>query len=253
MSTRSIFNALAVVLVATLGGCAHPGSGLPVGSFERGIAEYGGERYLDSIETLRLFIRRNPTDPRVDEAQYHIGLARFDAEEYAVAAVEFEILRSDYPNSDLVEDSWMMEGRCYLEQLPSIHHEQSVTRRALAHYQRYLREYPDGEFSAEARERVDDLLLHLDRKRMAAVRLYARLGRDRAALVSVEALLDERPDSQLRPEALLIAGDLHEELGEFEQARTRWRQLLDEHGTDELAPRAQERLERTRREVGEAR
>lgn len=251
MSTRAFLVACAFVLTAS--GCSHPGSGLPVGSYERGIAEYEGERYLDAVEDLRLFIRRNPTDPRVDEAQYHVALARFDAEEYAVAAVEFEILRSDYPNSDLVEDAWLMEGQCYLEQMPSIHHEQSITRRALAHYRSYMREFPTGARRAEAQEHIDDLLLHLDRKKMQGIRLYARLGRERAALVSIDALLAERPDSALRPEALLMAGDLHQELGEYEEARARWQALLDDHGTDELAPRAQERLARSRDGAGDAR
>ena len=178
MSTRiGIFVAAALLTGAI--GCSHPGSGLPVGSYERGIAEYEGERYLDAVQTLRLYVRRNPTDPRVDEAQYHIGLARFENDEYAVAAVEFEILRNDYPNSELIEDAWIMEGMCYVEQVPSIHHEQSVTRRALDHFLRYLQEFPDGERSEDAREQVDALRLHLDRKRMSNIRLYRRLGTHR--------------------------------------------------------------------------
>lgn len=251
MSIRTIL--LGLLLTGLTVGCSHPGRGLEPGSFERGIAEYEGERHLDAIEDLRLFIRRNPTDPRVDEAQYHIGLARFDSEEYAVAAVEFEILRNDYPNSELVEDAWLMEGLCYFEQVPSIHHEQSITRRALDHYGRYLRAVPNGPRRNEAQEKVAELQLHLDRKTMQGIRLYARLGRDRAALVSIDAMLDERPDSQLRAEALLLAGDLHEDLGEMAEARARWQQLLDEHGTDSLAPDALKRLERTRGEAGDAR
>ena len=232
-------------------GCSHPGRGFAPASYERGIAEFEGERYLDAVETLRLFIRRNPTDERVDEAQYHVGMARFRNEEYAVAAVEFEILRNDYPNSELVEDAWMMEGLSYVEQVPSIHHEQAVTRRALAHFTRYLREFPTGERRDEAVEQVNSLQLHLDRKEFAGVKLYERLGRKRAALVSVEAMLEERPDSQLRPEALMLAGDLHAELGELDEARARWREILDRHGTSALAPRAQERLSRRGGEAGD--
>lgn len=247
--------ALATVFAAVLaaGGCSHPGSGLEVGSYERGIAEYEGERYFDAVEDLRLFIRRNPTDDRVDQAQYHIGLARLENEEYAVAAVEFEILRNDYPNSALVEDAWMMEGRCYMEQIPSIHHEQSITRRALDHYRRYLRQFPAGERSHEAQEKIAELNLHLDRKTMNGIRLYARLGRNRAALVSIDALLQERPDTTLRPQALFLAGELHQKLGEIPEARGRWREILDAHGTSALAPKALERLERTEGEAGDAR
>lgn len=251
MSTRvGIF--VAAVLFAGGIGCSHPGSGMPVGSYERGIAEYEGERYLDAVQTLRLYVRRNPTDPRVDEAQYHIGLARFENDEYAVAAVEFEILRNDYPNSELIEDAWIMEGMCYVEQVPSIHHEQSITRRALDHFRRYLQEFPNGERRADALEQVEALQLHLDRKRMSGIRLYERMGRTEAALVSAEAMLADRPDSQLRPEALMLAADLHAELGEMDEARRLWREILDDHGTHELAPEAQSKLARVRDDGGDA-
>ncbi|HKK72918.1 MAG TPA: outer membrane protein assembly factor BamD [Candidatus Krumholzibacteria bacterium] len=250
MSTRIGIFVAAVLLTGAIG-CSHPGSGLPVGSYERGIAEYEGERYLDAVQTLRLYVRRNPTDPRVDEAQYHIGLARFENDEYAVAAVEFEILRNDYPNSELIEDAWIMEGMCYVEQVPSIHHEQSVTRRALDHFLRYLQEFPDGERSADAREQVDALRLHLDRKWLSNIRLYERLGRTEAALVEAEAMLDDRPDSQLRPEVLMLAADLHAELDQLGEARRLWRRILDDHGSHELAPQAQSKLARMRDGVDE--
>jgi len=248
VSTRAMMAGLVLLFLAS--GCSHPGSGLPNGSFERGKAEYEGERYYDAIESLKLFVRRSPTDARVDEAQYMIGMARFDNEEYPVAAVEFEILRTDYPNSDLVEDAWLMEGLCYVEQVPSIHLEQSITRRALEHYQRFLREMPASDRRGEAQEKIDELQLHLDRKTMAGIRLYDRLGRDRAALVSVDAMLDERRDSALRADALLLAGDLHEELDELPEARARWQQVVDEFGMTSLAPEALRRLERTRGEAG---
>lgn len=219
--------------------CSHPGKGLQSGSYERGLAEFEGERWYDSVETLKLFVRRNPTDPRVDEAQYHIGMARFEDGDYPVAAVEFEILRNDYPNSARLEDAWYMEGLCYVKQVPPIHHEQAVTRKALQHFLTYLAEFPNGARRADIEREALALQRHLDEKNLAAVRLYQRLGKPAAALITLNVMIEERRQSELRPQFLFLAGELHRELDEAGQARERWSALVAEFPDHELAKRAQ--------------
>ena len=232
----------AIVVALIPAGCSHPGKGLQTGSFERGWAEFEGERWYDAVESLKLFVRRNPTDPRVDEAQFLIGRARFENEDYPVAAVEFEILRRDYPNSPRVEEAWYMEGLCYVNQLPPIHHEQKVTRRAIAHFRRYLAEYPAGERRADAERELAALQRHLDENDLAAVRLYRRLGRPKSALISLDVALEEQRRSDLRPEMLVLAGELHRELRDQVQARARWESLVSEYPDHELARRAERAL-----------
>lgn len=242
---RKIRIALGVLLVFSFllpTACSHPGKGLQTGSFERGLAEFEGERWYDAVETLKLFVRRNPTDPRVDEAQYHIGLARFEDEDYPVAAVEFEILRKDYPDSPRVEDAWYMEGLCYVKQVPPIHLEQDVTRKALDHFRRYLAQYPEGERRADIEREARALQRHLDEKDLATVRLYRRLGKPEAAWITLEVMLDERRTSELRPQMLFMAGELHRELEQDEQAREAWNTLTAEFPDHELAARAQRAL-----------
>lgn len=232
-----------LALAGILAGCGGVADDLPVGSYERGVAEIENERYFDAIEDLKLFVRRNPTDPRVDDAQYQIGMARFQDEDYPVAAVEFEILRTDYPSSELVEDAWYMEGMCYREQVPDIVHEQTVTRKALQHFERFLQRYPDGEYAEQARTQVRELREHLDRKRLAAVRLYRRLHRPEAALVTLEALLNERPDSALRPEMLFMAGELSRRTDDPEKARRYWETLIAESPDTDFARRARRNVD----------
>lgn len=235
---------LVVLLLAAVlpSACSHPGKGLETGSFERGLAEFEGERWFDAVESLKLFVRRNPTDPRVDEAQYLIGLARFEDEDYPVAAVEFEILRKDYPSSPRVEDAWYMEGRCYVKQVPPIHLEQAVTRKALDHFRAYFAEFPSGERRAEMEREARALQRHLDEKDLATVRLYRKLGKPEAALISLDVALEERPTSELRPQMLFLAGELHRELEQEAEARASWDRLVNEFPEHELAQRAQRAL-----------
>ena len=55
-------------------------------------------------------------------------------------------------------------------------------------------------------------------------------------------VLEERPDSPLRPEMLFLAGQLHRDLDETGKARDRWSQLLREFPDDEFGRRAERAL-----------
>jgi outer membrane protein assembly factor BamD len=237
-----------IPLILALAGCSGAAGKFPAGSYERGVAEFEAEHYFEAVEDLKLFVRRNPTDPKVDEAQYHIALSRFRDKDYPVAAVEFEILRSDYPHSARVDDAWYMEGLCYQRQAPSLVHDQTPTRRALEHFQRYLRQFPGGARHDDALTQATALQEQLDRKRLEAVTLYERLGQDRAALVTLQALLDDRPDSILRPEMLYLAGTLAVRLGEADEARAFWKEVVTLAPDTDSAQRATKGLEELGRE-----
>jgi len=206
------------------------------------MAESEGGAHLEAIEDLRLFIRRSPTDDRADDAQYQIGVARMEMGDYPVAAVEFEILRTDYPNSDLVDDAFYMEGMCYAEQVPDLRLEQSITRKAVNHFQRYLREFPNGSHRTEVEAKLEELHRHLDQKALDSVRLYRRLNRTRAAQVTLSAILSERPGSPLRPQMLLLAGDLYRDLREYDLAQESWARLVAELPDHPLSEQARRRL-----------
>jgi len=227
-----------------LAGCSGAYSGMPSGSFERGEAKFEDESWYDAVEDLRLFIRRSPTDPRAPQAQYMIATSRYKDEDYPVAAVEFEILRNDYPTSDLVDDAWFMQGMCYVQQVPKIELDQTPTRQAVQHFVRYLRENPGGKHREEAEKELDKLNLHLDQKSMAAAQLYRRLRRWRAAAVTADAFLELRPDSELRPEMLLLAGEAHTQTVQWDRARAVYESFLQEYPDHDGVKDARKGLEK---------
>jgi outer membrane protein assembly factor BamD len=232
---------LASVLFAACGGA---GGAYPEGSYERGEAQYQEESWYEAVEDLRLFIRRAPTDPRAPEAQYMIAMARYNDEDYPVAAVEFEILRNDYPTSSRVDDAWYMQGMCYVQQVPRIDLDQTTTRQAVQHFVRYLREYPAGSHRTEAEEELRKLNRHLDQKELDSALLYRKLKRYEASAVTVDALLKMRPDSELRPEMLLLSGDVHRRRAEFQKARDAYQTFLRDYPDHERANEARSGLGR---------
>lgn len=236
---RRLLTGLALALVA----CGHPGGDLPVGTWERGLAEFEGESYLDAIDDLKLFIRRSPTDERADDAQFHVGKAYMAMEDYPVAAVEFEILRADYPDSEFLDDAWFLEGMCYVEQVPPVHLAQDATQTAVRHFQRYLRERPNGSRREAASEQLATLGEHLDRKRLRAVEIYIRIGKWEAALSSLEALFEDRPDSALLPEMLWLRSRIARKLDDLETSDAALAELVQRFPDSGAAEEARRLLE----------
>ncbi len=250
VSTRpagsSFFLPLVVVVFVALSvsGCGGSGGGYARGSFERGQEQYDDERWYEAVEDLRLFIRRTPMDPRAAEAQYMIGMARYSDEDYPVAAVEFEILRNDYPTSEFADDAWFMQGMCYVEQVPRTDLDQTPTRKAVEHFVRYLREHPAGKHRTEVEAELDQLNRHLDQKEFDAARLYSRMGRWQAAAVTIDTMLETRPNSELRPEMLLLAAEVHSRRSEWTEARESYRQFLRDYPDHKRVREAERGLER---------
>jgi outer membrane protein assembly factor BamD len=234
-----------VATVATVAGCGGRARHMATGSFERGEAQFLDEAYIDAIDDLKLFIRRNPTDDRADDAQFYIARSHQEREDYPVAAVEFEILRKDYPNSEWFDEAYYQQGMCYLEEVPRIEIEQTVTRDAMEHFQRYLRDLPDGAFVAAAAAHVAELQLRLDEKMMRAIDHYMKLRKYKAASIYLEVFLRERSDSVLAPRALFLQARAERKLDHAEAADDSLRQLIERYPEHELASKAAKQLGQT--------
>lgn len=238
-------------VVASAGACGHPGGHLPEGSYERGQAEYDGGALLDAIEDLKLFIRRNPQDPLAPDAQFLVGKAYMETEDYPVAAVEFEILQVDYPGSPLADDASYLEAMCYAKQAPDYRLDQTITQQAVTKLRGYLQSHPDGKYLEEARSELTELQGRLDRKRLEAAEFYEGRGYHDSARQVLENVMQDSPDSPLRPEMLLLMGEIEMELEDYDGAERSLRELTDRWPDHRLAKRAQKRLDeitRSRRE-----
>ena len=87
-----------------------------------------------------------------------------------------------------------------------------------ARLEAYIRDYPDGQYTAQA---LYDL---------ADVRYSA--GDTDGALSAADRLLADRPDSRQAPGALMIKAEILEKKGDARGACAAWRELLDRGGAD---------------------
>ncbi len=159
--------------------------------------------YMVAIEAFRRISVSWPLDERADDALMGLGDAYLDMDNYVSAEGEYLRLLSDYPRSELAPEAEYKLGLVYFKQSKPSVLDQSTTEEAIAQLWRFLRDYPDGEFSDGAREHLAELRARLAQKDFEAAMLYAKSGSPTAARIYLESIPDEYPNTPWAPRALL--------------------------------------------------
>ncbi|MFN0086289.1 MAG: transglycosylase SLT domain-containing protein [Blastocatellia bacterium] len=95
-------------------------------------------------------VRFFPQSPRRAEALFQIGRGYFLENNFAEAAKWYERAHDEFPRSSEGEQGFYYAGHC--------HQYQDDTNRAIARYEAYLREYPEGEYIGYAHLNAIDTL-----------------------------------------------------------------------------------------------
>lgn len=197
----ALAGAVLLGLLSAAGGCSLHNP-YPVGSFERGAyyAEKGNN--VEAVAALESFVRHNPTDSLAAEAQYLKAMTYMNMKEYPLAAVEFQILRKDYPTSDRVEDAFFQEGMAYFDQVGRIERDMSGAYDARAQFRKFLDTYPRSARVPEVQAKLQDIADLLVRKRLEQINVYRQLKHPQAVAVVLDEVLQAEPGSSLIPEVL---------------------------------------------------
>ncbi len=244
----ALAGALLLGLLAAAGGCSLHNP-YPVGSFERGAyyAERGNN--AEAVAALESFVRHNPTDSLAAEAQYLKGTTYLNMKEYPLAAVEFQILRKDYPTSDRVEDAFFQEGMAYFDQVGRIERDMSGAYDARTQFQKFLDTYPRSPRVPEVREKLQEIADLLVRKRLEQIQVYRQLHHPQAVAVVLDQVLKDEPTSSLVPEVLWQRAKNAEQLDDNGTARTMYERLRDDYPETPQGQKASRALLALRGEV----
>jgi outer membrane assembly lipoprotein YfiO len=239
---RYVFLAwLALASAVVLNGCAGHNPH-PVGSYERGVyyAEKGKD--LEAVAALESYVRYNPTDSLAAEAQFLKAKTYMHMNEYPLAAVEFQILRKDYPTSPRVEEALFREGECYLEKVGRIERDISGAREARMHFLRFAQDYPSSEFMPEVRAYMQDISDIMVLKRLQQVKVYRQLGRHKAVGMVLDDILQDEQTSTLIPEVMWERAQTARKLDDPDTEATMYERLISTYPDSGYVKEARKRL-----------
>lgn len=182
-----------------------------IDDFNRIVLNYGGESGIDSV-------------------QYYMALSHFKIGEYFSASYEFIRLAERFPESDLAEEAYFMDGESYFKISPRYVLDQKDTHRAIRKYQNYLDLYPRGRFSENALSRISTLREKLARKEFEAGELYMKLNQPRAARVYFSEVINNYYDTDYYTLSLKGVAKAHldmKEVAEYEEFMRRYKEITD--------------------------
>ncbi len=214
----------------------------PVGSYERAVEYHARGKHRDAVAAVDLFLRRSPADTLAAPAQRLKALSLMALKEHPLAAVELQILRTEYPGSEFSNEALFLEGLCHLAQVGRVQRDVSEALTARNCFRRFLAAAGDAPQAAEARRRlaeIGDLML---RKKLGEARVYEQLGQPGAGAVILGAALEQESDATLRPQAMLRQAELAWKAGRREEAAATWQKLAADYPDAPEAATARRRL-----------
>jgi outer membrane protein assembly factor BamD len=159
--------------------------------------------WTTAIELLKSYIERSAGSAEVDEAVYLLGDCYLRSKDYPNAAVEFERMMRDYPESDSSASASFRLGEALFGQTRPADFDQEYTVRAIEQWQRYLRGNPGHWLNAEAERRIATSRARLAGKLVDTAMLYLRLRQIEPARVYFERVDSDYGDTPVAGEAWL--------------------------------------------------
>jgi outer membrane protein assembly factor BamD len=171
------------------------------------------ERFTEARGLYRNFVRFHPQHPRVDDAEFRVGLSAF----------------RDIPGDTFIEP-------------PSVERDQTEVKGALREMRGYLERRPGSPHAAEAQEIVRKCEDKLAAHELVVARFYAHEKTWKAVALRADNAVRDFPSSSLVPEALTLSVEAHVHTGTPDAARQSFEALEAMRPDKKLLARAAKAL-----------
>lgn len=191
-----------------------------------------------AVELLKTYIANNAGSTEVDEAIYLKGECHLRMKEWPEAALEFERLLRDYPESDSGGSASFRLGEALFGQARGPDFDQEYTHKALEQWRQYLSTYPGHWLNPEAERRIAETRRRLATKLMNTARLYLKLKLATPARTYFERIVRDYGDLDVVGEAMIGAAQCDAMEGKTREAIERLREVEQRFAGQPLAARA---------------
>jgi outer membrane assembly lipoprotein YfiO len=206
----------------------------------RDMAERGD--CVSAIEVFKSYISTSGGSADVDQAIYFLGICYLKTKEYDSAAIEFERLIRDYPESDSAAAASFQLGEALFGQTRPIDFDQEFTERAIRQWQGYMRAFPGHWQNGQALERVTMARTRMAQKSLDTGNLYIKLRRFEPARVYFRRVIEDYGDTPAAGHAWLGLAMCDVEQGLRQEAVQRLREIEQRFAGSDIAARAAARL-----------
>ena len=146
--------------------------------------------------------RQHPYSPWARRAQLMSSFSYYIQRDYTKSIETAQRFLSIHPGNKDAPYAYYLIALSYYEQINDVDRDQQITRQALDALNDVNRRYPDSEYAADARVKIDLVNDHLAGKEMEIGRFYERSGQWLAAQLRFQNVVEEYQTTSHTPEAL---------------------------------------------------
>ena len=163
--------------------------------------------------------RQHPYSVWSRRAQLMSAYSYYVAQRYSDAILSAQRFLSLHPGSREAPYAYYVVAVSYYEQITSVDRDQKITQQALDALTELIRRYPNTEYAADARLKIDLTRDHLAGKEMAIGRFYESNRAYLAAVLRFRTVVDTYNTTSHTPEALERLVECYLSLGLPEEAK----------------------------------
>lgn len=237
MPTR-LLRTLLLVPVAGLVACASGSKyqGLDAaGVYRLAQEEMADEDYSDAAETLDRLLLVYPNFEEGAEANFLLASAYYLDEQYITAASEYTRFMDRYPGHTRTPEAALGVCRAYSALSPISQRDQTFTDQALAVCRNVVTDYPTLPVAEEAAALANDMRGKLARKIYENGDFYLRRGLNDSAIIYFEDVVNNFPETEFAPQALLGIIQAYEAIGYEEEVQEARERLMTDYPDSEAA------------------
>jgi outer membrane protein assembly factor BamD len=169
--------------------------------------------YFDEVE------RQHPYSEWSRRAILMSLYANYQSNDYEDAIAAADRFISLYPGNTQVPYAYYMRAIAYYEQMSDVGRDQAATAQAQAALREVITRFPNSEYAADARLKLDTVNDQLAGKEMAVGRYYLRQNQPLAAIGRFKSVVDRYQTTTHTPEALYRLVEAYLTLGLTEEAK----------------------------------
>ena len=170
--------------------------------YEMAIDLYEKGDYYRSQQLLDQLMAVFRGDERLEMVNYYYAYVYFKQEDYLLASYYFKRFAQNYPSSPRAEECMFMNAYCYYLDSPRYSLDQTNTLEAIKEMQLFVNMYPASDSVPRCNNIMDELRGKLERKAIEIGKQYYKTRRYKAAITSLENVLDNYPETQNQEEIL---------------------------------------------------
>lgn len=174
----------------------------PEERLQNAINLYEDEDYEEAVTEFEAILLQYPGSAIVDDAQYYLGMTRYQRQEFIIAAYEFSKLIKNMPASSFVPEAQYMLAESYYKLSPNYNLDQTYTKKAITEYQAFIDYFPLNEKVHDAEQKINELNTKLAEKEFTIAQIYEKMDYYTASLKYYEFVVDTYHDTPYGPKAL---------------------------------------------------